>query len=83
MGLCYAYLKEDHQAMEAFDQAIAIDPSYEPAIINKNTFKKSIAKDLNFSDVKSEIQVIEYGKSFPLKDKKKSLLSYIKEKLKR
>ena len=83
MGLCYAYLKEDHQAMEAFNQAIVIDPSYEPAIINKNTFEKSIAENLSFSDTQSEIQVIEYGNSFPLKDNKKSLLNYIKEKLKR
>ena len=79
MGLCYAYLNEDNKAMEAFDKAIAIDPNYEPAIINKSTVENSIAENLNFSDAQSEIQVIEYGKTFPLKDKKKSLLSYITE----
>ena len=88
MGLCYAYLNEEKKAIEAFDKAIAIDPNYEPAIINKNMFKKTIAEGLSFSDVQAEIQVIGYGKDEPLKenplkDKKRSILDYFKDKLKR
>jgi len=35
MGLCYAYLGQKKQALEAFDKALERDPNYEPAIVNK------------------------------------------------
>ncbi len=83
MGLCYAYLNEQSKAIEAFDKAIAVDPSYEPAFINKTMFNKTLAEDLNFSDTQLEMQVIEYGKNGLLKAKKRSILDYVKDKLKK
>ena len=62
MALCYAHLSEDKKALEAFDKAIALDPNYEPAIINKEIFKKTIAKGLSFSETHSEVKIIEYMK---------------------
>ncbi len=35
MGICYAKLGQKAKAMAAFDKAIELDPSYEPAIINR------------------------------------------------
>ena len=60
MALCYAHLNENENAIEAFDKAIELDPSYEPAIINREIFKKTIAKGLQFSETQSEIKVIKY-----------------------
>lgn len=37
LGLCYAYLGEKQEALAAFDRALAIDPAYGPAIVNKKT----------------------------------------------
>ena len=62
MALCYAHLNEEKKAIEAFDKAIALDPDYEPAIINKEIFKKTIAKGLRFSEMHSEVKIIEYMK---------------------
>ena len=60
MALCYAHLNEDKKAIAAFDKAIALDPNYEPAIINKEIVKQTIARGLSFSDLQSEVKVIEY-----------------------
>ncbi len=65
LALCYAYLDENEQALEAFDKAIALDAEYEPAIINKEIFKASIAKGLTFSKAQSQIKTIEYTKDYP------------------
>lgn len=35
LGLCYAFLGHKEKAIQAFDQALAIDPEYEPATMNK------------------------------------------------
>ncbi len=35
LGLCYAFLGHKEKAIEAFDQALAIDPEYKPATMNK------------------------------------------------
>ena len=43
--------------------------------------EKSIGQGLNFLDAKSEIQVIDYGKDVHLKAKKRSMLDYLKDKL--
>jgi tetratricopeptide (TPR) repeat protein len=35
MGLCYAFLGRKREALAAFDRALDIDPSYEPAQTNR------------------------------------------------
>jgi len=35
LGLCYAFLGQQEKAISAFDQALIIDPNYEPAITNR------------------------------------------------
>jgi tetratricopeptide (TPR) repeat protein len=37
LGLCYAFLGQQEQAIAAFDQALKIDPNYAPAITNRAT----------------------------------------------
>ena len=79
MALCYAHLNEDKKAIEAFDRAIALDPNYEPAIINKEIFKQTIAKGLKFSETQTEAKVIEYMKDYSLKDNKLLIHDYLNE----
>ena len=40
IGLCYAFLGMREQALEALDQAIKIDPHYEPALNNRKMIEK-------------------------------------------
>lgn len=65
LALCYANLDENERALEAFDKAIALDSTYEPAIINKEIFKATIAKGLTFSETQPQIKSIEYTKDYP------------------
>lgn len=39
LGLCYGHLGEKNNALDTLDKALAIDPYYEPAIINKNAIE--------------------------------------------
>lgn len=39
LGLCYGHLGEKRKALDTLDKALAIDPYYEPAIINKNAIE--------------------------------------------
>ena len=79
MALCYAHLNENKKAIEAFDRAIALDPNYEPAIINKEIFKQTIAKGLKFSETQTEAKVIEYMKDYSLKDNKLLIHDYLND----
>ena len=79
MALCYAHLNEDKKAIEAFDRAIALDPHYEPAIINKEIFKQTIAKGLKFSETQPQTTVIEYMKDYSLNDNKLLMHDYLNE----
>ena len=79
MALCYAHLNEDKKAIVAFDRAIALDPNYEPAIINKEIFKQTIAKGLKFSETQPQTTVIEYMKDYSLKDNKLLMHDYLNE----
>jgi tetratricopeptide (TPR) repeat protein len=79
MALCYAHLNEDKKAIEAFDRAIALDPHYEPAIINKEIFKQTIAKGLKFSETQPQTTVIEYMKDYSLKDNKLLMHDYLND----
>ena len=81
MALCYAHLNEDKKAIEAFDRAIALDPNYEPAIINKEIFKQTIAKGLKFSETQAEAKVIEYMKDYSLEDNKLLMHDYLNDKM--
>ncbi|MGZ8947466.1 MAG: tetratricopeptide repeat protein [Methylococcaceae bacterium] len=83
MALCYAHLNEDQKAMEAFDKAIALDPNYEPAIINKEIFKQTLAKGLKFSETQAEGRVIEYMKDYSLEDNKLLMRDYLNDKMKK
>ncbi len=77
MGLCYAYLNENENAIQAFDKAIAIDPTYEPAIINKEIFKAAIAKGLKMSDSQKETNIIEYMKDYSVENNKLLIHDYL------
>jgi Tetratricopeptide repeat. len=79
MALCYAYLNENKEAIAAFDRAIALDPNYEPAIINREIFKQTIAKGLKFSETQSETKVIEYAKDYALINNKNLLDDYLND----
>jgi tetratricopeptide (TPR) repeat protein len=79
MALCYAHLNEDKKAIEAFDRAIALDPHYEPAIINKEIFKQTIAKGLKFSETQPQTTVIEYMKDYSSNDNKLLMHDYLNE----
>jgi len=35
MGICYAYLGRKQEALTAFERALALDPHYEPALVNR------------------------------------------------
>ena len=39
LGLCYGNLGEKFKALNTLDQALALDPHYKPAIINKKTIQ--------------------------------------------
>ena len=81
MALCYAHLNEDKKAIEAFDRAIALDPNYEPAIINKEIFKQTIAKGLKFSETQPQTTVIEYMKDYSLENNKLLIHDYLNDKM--
>ncbi len=70
MALCYANLNENEQAIEAFDKAIEIDSSYEPAINNKKILVKAMAKGHNFSESQAEMVAIEYRDGYSVKGNK-------------
>lgn len=79
MALCYAHLNENEKAMEAFDRAIALDPMYEPAIINKKMLKKNIAQGLEFSEMQT--QVIEYMKDYSVEENKLLIDDYLNDEI--
>lgn len=81
MALCYAQLNENQKAMEAFDKSIALDPNYEPAIINKEILKQTLAKGLKFSETQTEAMIIEYMKDYSLKDNKFLMDDYLNNKM--
>ena len=59
LGLCYAFLGEQVKAISAFDQALIIDPNYEPAITNR-AIVLSLEKGEKLPD--DQIKTIEYYK---------------------
>lgn len=76
LGICYLKLNQKDLAIEYFDNALKIDPNYEPAILNRSmALKMDGGKTVDRIGVPS----IEYYKDF--KTKKKSLIKEIKNNL--
>ncbi len=66
MGLCYAQLGQKQQALAAFDKALEIDPSYEPALINQMAVE-SLKEGERLEEPNS--QSVEYYKDYRLKER--------------
>jgi tetratricopeptide (TPR) repeat protein len=70
MGLCYAILGKKEAAIEAFDKALAIDPNYELAIVNKiHTERLAPGEALDVP-----MRIVKYYKDYSAKNR-----SYIEE----
>lgn len=66
MGICYAQLGQKAEALAALDMALAIDPNYELAAVNKVIIEESEDGE----GLKQEkIESVEYYKDYPLKNK--------------
>jgi tetratricopeptide (TPR) repeat protein len=76
MGLCYAQLGQKEEALSAFDKALKIDPTYEPAIVNRAAVE-SLEEGEKLGS--SKLDSIDYYKDFSLK--KRSFAQYIYQKL--
>lgn len=59
LGLCYGFLGDQGSAIAAFDQALMIDPAYEPAITNRAVVL-SLKKGEKVPD--DHIHIVEYYK---------------------
>jgi tetratricopeptide (TPR) repeat protein len=73
MGLCYAILGKKEAAIEAFDKALAIDPNYELAIVNK-AYTERLAPG---EALDAPIRIVKYYKDYSAKNR-----SYIEESAK-
>ncbi len=60
LGLCYAFLGQQEEAIAAFDQALIIDPNYEQAITNRAVVL-SLKNGEKLTD--DYVQTIEYYKN--------------------
>jgi len=81
MALCYAHLNENKKAMEAFDKAIALDPTYEPAVINKEILKRTIAIGQTFSETQPHAKTIEYMKDYSVEENKLLMHEYLDDEM--
>jgi lipoprotein NlpI len=70
MGICYASMANKEAALEAFDKALAIDPNYELAIVNKIITEKLAPGEALDTPIRS----VEYYKEYNGKER-----SYIEE----
>lgn len=62
MGICHAKLGNREAAIEAFDKALAIDPEYEPALLNREI-------TLTLDDgcpLEGKVKTIEYYKDYSM-----------------
>lgn len=66
MGLCYANIGQKGKALEAFDKALEIDPSYGPALTNRIEVE-SLKEGEKLGQ--SDFQSVEYYKDCYLKNK--------------
>jgi tetratricopeptide (TPR) repeat protein len=70
MGLCYARIGKKEAAIEAFDKALAIDPNYELAIVNKMHTKRLAPGEI----LDAPLRIVEYYKDYSAENR-----SYIEE----
>jgi tetratricopeptide (TPR) repeat protein len=69
MGICYGFLNEKKKALAAFDKALEIDPSYEPAIKNRSV---TLLRKEGQSPSDARFESMAYYKDYKMK--KRSLL---------
>jgi tetratricopeptide (TPR) repeat protein len=80
LGICYMRLGENERAIQMFDEAVAIDPNYEPAIINREILKKRIAEGiLEASDLK--VKSVNYSAEYSVKKDTLLIDDYLNGKL--
>lgn len=61
LGICYASIGKIQLALESFDNAIELDPNYEPALLNRR-----IVESLEEGEkLEKELKTIEYYKDYP------------------
>lgn len=75
MGICHMQLGEKSKALAAFDRALEIDPSYEPAIVNRMQAEKAREGE---PPTIQKMESIEYYPEYPYKNK-----SYLQSLLKK
>ncbi|MBI9082272.1 MAG: hypothetical protein JEZ11_01660 [Desulfobacterales bacterium] len=76
IGLCHAYLGRKMPALAALDKALELDPTYEPAMVNK-----TIVESLEDGDTGGlDLQIIEYYKDFPMKNRS-YIQHYLEERM--
>ncbi|WP_198262877.1 tetratricopeptide repeat protein [sulfur-oxidizing endosymbiont of Gigantopelta aegis] len=65
IGICYSQMGQKALAIQYFDKALALDPNYELALVNK-----IITEELKEGEkLNSEMKRVEYYKDFPIKNK--------------
>jgi lipoprotein NlpI len=69
MGICYGFLNEEEKAVAAFDKALELDPSYEPAILNRSAL---LHRKEGQSPSDARCESMSYYKDYKIK--KRSLL---------
>jgi tetratricopeptide (TPR) repeat protein len=66
MGLAYAGIGDKKRAIECFDKALALDPSYEPAAFNRLALEK--AEDCKSLFEKTQIHEVDYYRDSWMKE---------------
>ena len=63
MGTCYGQLGRKQEALAAFDQALELDPTYEPAMLNR-----AMVDSLEEGEIpeSAKIASVEYYKEYPM-----------------
>ena len=74
IGICYGILGQKAEALKALDQALELDPNYEPAKVNRIAVV-SLEEGEKLTDKNFDVLDIEYYKAYSMK--KKSLMNKI------
>lgn len=78
IGIAYAALGKKEEAIKYYDKALALDPNYEPAILNKVMAEKMNEGDSSISE-KMEIEDVRYYAEYPAQ--KKSYIQSLLDKI--
>lgn len=73
LGLAYAGLGNKQKALECFDQAIRIDPDYEPALVNRR-----VVETLGEGEISAPIERLEISYYSEFRGQNKPLLDSLK-----